>query len=226
MPLVNIKGIDQPVWVDGSPEQIKAALTEKFRSLIEFTERVQLFPGENIEDVRRRYKNAQEERAADNLDLRAGPATRPHTHTKSELRNPFHGVTESFAMGVYEAPGELFGLFDEIINLSPWGNLAKSAKLIRDSRPVVDKMVGVGELDYSLDNYEGARGLLRAARFFGNLVGDPLNVIPPAKGAGAVARAGVDDVLRSRSVTGQGGMVDYQGSPTKHSGMLDPQNIN
>ncbi|MCP4258872.1 MAG: hypothetical protein GY774_15415, partial [Planctomycetes bacterium] len=82
----------------------------------------------------------------------------------------------------------------------------------------VDEQTGVNELGYNPDDYEATKALQGLARMGGNVVGDPLNAIPGGYLAGKLGKELGGEIVNQAvkpSMSTQGGMVGYHGSPHK-----------
>ena len=150
------------------------------------------------------------------------------SHSTQTLRNPFDGVPEAFAQGVYEAPGQVAALLDEF---SPWARIYNAATG-NTLQGRVDGLTGVNELGYNPEEFEASPLVQSIARFGGNMVGDPLTTIAPAKMlVDDVPRLGknllstISDDMGRTPMKNQQGMITWQGSPHKYDGNLDPTKI-
>ncbi len=135
--------------------------------------------------------------------------------------NPFAGMDESFAYGVYEGPGLAGALIDEFSWLGPLVQLSTGSTL----KEMADHAVELDMMGYD----PSAESELQAlARFAGNMTSDPLNVLPAGWLAGGGAKAGARN-LATPIPAGMGkyqrGLITYHGSPHKHSGLLDAEKI-
>ncbi len=124
--------------------------------------------------------------------------------------SPFDGVSESFAQGIYESPGDLARLGEML------GEMSTGQRTTRPFSRYVDDLTQVNELGYTPENY-GASPMVQAlSRFGGNFIGDPLNAIPGGYIANKFGREVAGEVVDQSLKTGlrnQAGMVGYHGSP-------------
>lgn len=109
-----------------------------------------------------------------------------HGERQKRYRNPFDGMMEALAKGVYEAPGQLGALFDEFSPIVRLANAARGSTLQADA----DALTGNNWIEYDPNQYQGNKSLQGLARLMGNISGDPLNALP----IGMVGKAGVKQV--------------------------------
>ncbi len=139
-------------------------------------------------------------------------------YSHQTFTNPYSGMPEAFAQGVYEAPGELARLADMVANSSLPGMLSSMYGYKSNTGDKVDELTGVDELNYNPEDYEGLDSLKTLARFGGNVVGDPLNAIPGGYMAGKFGKELGGEIVNQSLKPGmskQAGMVGYHGSPHK-----------
>ncbi|MCP4260647.1 MAG: hypothetical protein GY774_24440, partial [Planctomycetes bacterium] len=143
-------------------------------------------------------------------------AKRAREYTHETYQNPYEGVPESFAYGVYESPGELARLGETVGSVSLPGMVANMLGYKSGVSDWVDEQTGVNEMGYDPKGYPGR--LQQAAKFGGNVVGDPLNAIPGGYLAGKFGKELGGEIVNQAvkpSMSTQGGMVGYHGSPHK-----------
>lgn len=97
-------------------------------------------------------------------------------YTHVPYKNPLEGVSEAFAAGIYESPGQVAAIVDEF---SPWGSLYNTftgSTMQQD----LDEATGFNEMDYNPEDYAASESLKSLARLSGNLIGEEglMGVLP------------------------------------------------
>ena len=133
------------------------------------------------------------------------PAQQQMTH--QPFVDPYGGLAENLAVGVYESPGQTANLVDMAIGNNPvaQGIVDNFIQPQRTLKETVDQAVNLPDLmsEFRPDEYSASPLLQGTARTAGQIAGDPLELIPfgmfGGKTAKAVGSTAIDDVLRSRA---------------------------
>jgi len=106
--------------------------------------------------------------------------------THDRYKNPLGGVSENFAYGTYEAPGQMAAMLDQF---SPMAKLinALTGKTLQQR---TNKAVGLDQMGFDPSSYDASPLVQSMSRTAGNLTGDPLNALPMAMAAGQATKRG------------------------------------
>lgn len=111
-------------------------------------------------------------------DKRRAKLAREMTHYPSTHKDPFHGLTENFAMGVYEAPGMLMEPFDFVVEHTMGSILDRLSPTDTTSMAAADELMGLAEVEQAFNElgpYDAPESLQALARFSGQMI-DPLAI--------------------------------------------------
>jgi len=124
--------------------------------------------------------SAKTSRALAQMDAR-------HPYQHQTYTNPYARVPDAFSYGVYESPGQTAGLFDLASNYTLPGMVTDYLSPTETTlQGLADQATNVKGLGYDPTN---ETGLESAARWFGQLVGDPFNALGVPRVAGHTLQA-------------------------------------
>lgn len=139
--------------------------------------------------------------------------------THHPYQNPYGGLAENLAVGVYESPGNTAALLDFLASQSLPGRVTQLLSPTNTTlKGLTDQSAGLEGVmaGYHPESYTASPALQGLARLTGNIAGDPLEALPLGWVAGRGAKGLANAALSPKSpIHEQLGAIVFHGSPHK-----------